>query len=364
MDASPVHAPVENIVDPVAEDHDMSEPAAKRAKYEEEGEAEVSRTLNVFSRGCGVCSSASSKYRCPGCEFITCSLACTKEHRAQSGCKGTRDRTAFVPISRFNEQHLLSDINLLNDFARATESSKKTVCIDEEERLSKRFKLLQGKARQFGLKLHFLPSVMSKHRQNTTRFDQRTQRLLWHAEVHFALLPESGKHDLKGIDDSAPFSDSLHCVLGEQAHASLKEKVMNVYPADLSRWRYYLLQTMCPANKPLFHAFSATEPMRNTLLKTDILEYPTIYISIDSEEAKYELFSENAFAQRSKSHLDFVETLAPTDPQSGEEESSSSDSSSNSDSDSDDSSSSDDSSDSEQEKPSEKDEGEATESHS
>ena len=37
-----------------------------------------------------------ARYRCPGCEVVTCSLACTKEHKAALGCLGKRSASATV----------------------------------------------------------------------------------------------------------------------------------------------------------------------------------------------------------------------------------------------------------------------------
>lgn len=317
----------------VEENRETLEPPAKRPKYAEEEDVKA----NVFTAGCTVCQSSSSKYRCPGCNVVTCSLACTKQHRTDTGCKGTRDRTAFVPISRFNETHLVSDINLLSDTSRTTEVGRKTVGEDEEEKLSKRFKILHGKAKQLNLKLHFLPSMMSKHRTNSTRFDQRTQTLHWHAEVHFDLLDKDGKVDLKGLDDALPAVDAIQRALSDAANSAIQAKVKNAYPEDLSAWRVFMLQGMCPANKPLYHPFPAGAPMRETLLKTDILEYPTLYVTAASNEAKYEHFSDDLFAQRSQAHMDYIYALAPADSSDNSSDGSDDDSS-------DDDSSSDDSS--------------------
>lgn len=315
-------------VAPVTEDNlEVLEPPTKKVKYAEEEEAKS----NVFTAGCTVCQSSSSKYRCPGCAVVTCSLACTKQHRADSGCKGTRDRTAFVPISRFNETHLVSDINLLSDTSRTTDKGRKITGQDEEERLPKRFKMLQGKAKQLNLKLHFLPSLMSKHRNNTTRFDQRSQTLLWHAEVVFDLLGTDGKTELKGLDDAKPAIDVIQRALADPANTALQAKVKSAYPEDSSQWQALMLQGMCPANKPLYHPFPTGTPMRETLLKTDILEYPTIYITTEAQLSKYELFSDDIYTQRSQAHFEYIDNLAP---KSESEDDSSDDSSDSSDSDS------------------------------
>ena len=58
---------------------------------------------------CSVCSEIDAKYRCPRCETVTCSLACSKAHKKlKNSCDGIRDRTKFVPIKDFSSMELVS----------------------------------------------------------------------------------------------------------------------------------------------------------------------------------------------------------------------------------------------------------------
>lgn len=57
---------------------------------------------------CSVCNIDVSKYKCPGCQEATCSLACVKQHKQQTGCSGKRDKLAFVPMQQFTDSHLMS----------------------------------------------------------------------------------------------------------------------------------------------------------------------------------------------------------------------------------------------------------------
>lgn len=73
-----------------------------------EPEAEAAPAMGKM----GMCSrcdkEAAARYRCPGCEVVTCSLACTNEHKAALGCTGKRARTAFVDIHSLGDRHLIS----------------------------------------------------------------------------------------------------------------------------------------------------------------------------------------------------------------------------------------------------------------
>ena len=67
---------------------------------------------------CAVCAAADARYRCPGCGIVFCSVACSREHKARTGCSGQRDRTAFVPLSDITDTVLASDYVLLEDAQR------------------------------------------------------------------------------------------------------------------------------------------------------------------------------------------------------------------------------------------------------
>ncbi|KAJ1648293.1 Box C/D snoRNA accumulation [Coemansia asiatica] len=67
---------------------------------------------------CEICSLQASKYKCPGCMTRTCSLDCSKTHKAETKCSGTRDRTKFVKRSEYDDNILISDYSFLQDMTR------------------------------------------------------------------------------------------------------------------------------------------------------------------------------------------------------------------------------------------------------
>ena len=92
-----------------------------------------------------------SKYRCPGCSARSCSLACSRRHKADSGaaaplaaassevpgpaaharacpgCSGRRDRTAFMPLADFGDATLRSDFFLLEGAQRSREAARRAL---------------------------------------------------------------------------------------------------------------------------------------------------------------------------------------------------------------------------------------------
>lgn len=59
---------------------------------------------------CEECKLNPWKYKCPGCSIRSCGLACVKAHKKRTGCTGKRKLTDFVPLSKFDDNLLLSGI--------------------------------------------------------------------------------------------------------------------------------------------------------------------------------------------------------------------------------------------------------------
>ncbi|GFS75061.1 hypothetical protein NPIL_576091 [Nephila pilipes] len=74
---------------------------------------------------CSTCEEP-SKYRCPKCSTLSCSLNCVKAHKEKSGCDGVRDKTAFVPLDEFTDRHFKSDYHFLEDALRTIDNAQRT----------------------------------------------------------------------------------------------------------------------------------------------------------------------------------------------------------------------------------------------
>lgn len=66
---------------------------------------------------CSICSQP-PKYTCPRCSLKTCSLSCTKTHKAEYSCSGTRDPTSFVTLKEFKQGDWGDDFRWLEDGRR------------------------------------------------------------------------------------------------------------------------------------------------------------------------------------------------------------------------------------------------------
>ena len=62
---------------------------------------------------CDVCHTKPFKYVCPGCKTRTCSVECSKAHKAATGCTGTKPDPTFIPLSEMNDDTILDDYRFL-----------------------------------------------------------------------------------------------------------------------------------------------------------------------------------------------------------------------------------------------------------
>jgi hypothetical protein len=55
---------------------------------------------------CETCKVEKYKYKCPACQFKSCSLKCIKLHKEKLNCTGERDPTKFVKKKQYSELNL------------------------------------------------------------------------------------------------------------------------------------------------------------------------------------------------------------------------------------------------------------------
>ncbi|CAG8522874.1 7244_t:CDS:2 [Acaulospora morrowiae] len=57
---------------------------------------------------CQTCHSNEWKYKCPKCEFLSCSLICTKSHKEKYNCDGIRSKISYIPQDKYGYRELMS----------------------------------------------------------------------------------------------------------------------------------------------------------------------------------------------------------------------------------------------------------------
>ena len=85
------------------------------------GDSERSRRCKGL---CDVCHVNTSKYTCPACATVTCSLECCKQHKICK-CSGKRGNADFVPMLKFADRQLHRDFRFLSSVERCVDHSKR-----------------------------------------------------------------------------------------------------------------------------------------------------------------------------------------------------------------------------------------------
>lgn len=63
------------------------------------------------------------KYRCPSCERLYCQPDCFSGHKEKFSCSGVRNKTPYIHLSKFDQQHFLDDYFFLEGISNKLENS-------------------------------------------------------------------------------------------------------------------------------------------------------------------------------------------------------------------------------------------------
>jgi len=93
--------------------------------FEAKSSLENSSNLSNDQCLCIICQTATSKYRCPGCERRTCSLDCSRTHKELFRCDGQRKVTRYIALQDFTDGDLFHDIHFLSDIEKLCSNLKR-----------------------------------------------------------------------------------------------------------------------------------------------------------------------------------------------------------------------------------------------
>lgn len=71
---------------------------------------------------CEVCIDKKSKYRCQGCNFVYCGVACFKKHK--DDCSGDKLVTSFIPLERYSYNSLKRDFSFISKVLNGSDKVK------------------------------------------------------------------------------------------------------------------------------------------------------------------------------------------------------------------------------------------------
>ena len=117
----------------------------------DDGESE-SPQKKMLKPACQVCQVEEHKYKCPTCYILSCSLACSKAHKEESGCPGIRSAfekdqhlTRMQPMADLTVGTLSTDLTFIEKGIGMSNKSKKDASqkYEESEKRPKKHKNLK-----------------------------------------------------------------------------------------------------------------------------------------------------------------------------------------------------------------------------
>ncbi|KAM3484252.1 hypothetical protein MY8738_002371 [Beauveria namnaoensis] len=218
---------------------------------------------------CAICHIAVPKYKCPRCGLRSCSLACTKKHKAWSECSGARDPTTYLPPSRLRTPAGVDhDYNFLHGIERSLERAER-VLVDErrlvqaeelrpvtvqevrwktgrdgrkrrvlvtrllrEARTRQFERSLAQRLRKLNVEVICVPTGMTRQKENNTTLNRRTSRINW--QVEWFVVDDgrveatqgeaaSATRFLSKVMDDVPLHEAYRTMLDEQQAAKRRQ---------------------------------------------------------------------------------------------------------------------------------------------
>ncbi|PWN25340.1 hypothetical protein BDZ90DRAFT_209803, partial [Jaminaea rosea] len=160
------------------------------------------RSMPALLGPCIVCTSSSSKYKCPACQAPTCSLPCHKRHKAEAS-------TSWVPMRSYDSSQFLKDYHFLSQIGRHVSAAGKELVsrglmppqpasdstagpsqqrrpppIDPaKHRARKQREALEDAVRSRRCKVLWLPEGMARREENRTVWHDKGKRVRWTVEL-------------------------------------------------------------------------------------------------------------------------------------------------------------------------------------
>ncbi|EGC38018.1 hypothetical protein DICPUDRAFT_17925, partial [Dictyostelium purpureum] len=234
---------------------------------------------------CQVCNLEKSKYKCPGCSILFCSLICSNKHKIDNNCNGIRKDNHYIPLNKFKDSDIVNDFNFLEKINRVNENGK---TILSNSFIKFKAKHLQEFAFKKDINLYIMPKEMSRHKENTTTFKKPKNIILWRVEWLF--LDDDFKFIDNSIADSGIISNILYNHIDDPVNIyNLKYslKKLNSNRDSNPNSNFIILMKRERDSKNQYYKFDLEKSLEENLKFKEVIEFPTLLIfNIDSDKLK------------------------------------------------------------------------------
>ncbi|KAG5325259.1 BCD1 protein, partial [Pseudoatta argentina] len=251
---------------------------------------------------CEVCDAAKARYTCPKCEVRTCSLTCVNVHKKELECDGIRDPTKFVPLASFTDLDLLSDYRFLEQVGRSIDTRKRNpeIKYTRQAILPVHLHKLRCAASYRKVSLLYMPQVFSRHKENTTYLNWKTNELFWRLEWIFPQA-ENIKYTIDRTVDSIRLSTLMEQVLDPVSATDeidieklntkllLADKLQFYRAAGLTNIKVLLKAEKIKKAQFKFYDLDLTLTLQENLENKTIVEFPTLHVVMKDHSNMYDI---------------------------------------------------------------------------
>uniref|UniRef100_A0A914V9M1 HIT-type domain-containing protein n=1 Tax=Plectus sambesii TaxID=2011161 RepID=A0A914V9M1_9BILA len=264
---------------------------------------------------CSQCGLQPSKYKCPKCTSRTCSLACSKAHKAADDCDGQRAQWTpvtqaddFSPqVSLEDQQFLHQGVTLINK-GKSGEATDAGQTAGSRPRLDKTKQYLLNNCRKRRVWLHFDQPTDSQKDVNQSRHEQFSDTVFWTVQVDFVRAAKT---------DIAPYSYTVHNIPETLTVATLLRQFLKPKPvgsvvsaSDLDADKLAPFQTAGSESVCLFMPVPVTELAEKRFYKVDtsktlldnlrncvVANHPIIVVTLDNEADDFQTITQEEAQQ-------------------------------------------------------------------
>ncbi|ORY05255.1 hypothetical protein K493DRAFT_333642 [Basidiobolus meristosporus CBS 931.73] len=228
---------------------------------------------------CEYCKENTWKYKCPRCLLKTCSLNCSKQHKAETGCSGVRSKNHFVSMNDYDYNNMMSDYVFLEETSRTTDNAtRENLSLNSEARRgAHRSNLLASNAKRHGVRLSRMSQGMKRRASNKSIWHTKLKQIHWTVDWVFK------ESNLTLTDARAPEDKPLRELLSfhlEKRPENLinLSKLAAYTDASLDSLVLLMRIPFLPANRKEYWELSLDKSLQDSLFHKTIIEYPTIEV--------------------------------------------------------------------------------------
>ncbi|XP_028402138.1 box C/D snoRNA protein 1-like [Dendronephthya gigantea] len=259
---------------------------------------------------CNSCGSSDSKYRCPRCDAVSCSLACVKKHKVLNSCSGQRDKTKYINKSEYNEQNLLSDYRLLEETNRVVDNAQR----DHKRKkqfFSSNVKRLRVEAAKKGVNLRLMPVSFQKRKENTSFFHFKSKVIMWRIKWEF---PQANTHYVEAKQSENVLIKTLLEKYLDPTNADpvFKQKLRVYRDAEIG----IFLQNHSTQQRSFFK-IDTLVTVKDALKGKMVIEYPTFHVVLSRHFSEYPTDISGPIVKRARVESQNDSSTSESDDSSG-----------------------------------------------